>query len=118
MTRQQMCDSIMQVISKCLETDLLHKPLSDLMQVDENEENEVAIGLFWLAHDSNGVAYGITYRDDLLTIFSISDLMVTIVIERRDGNVYSFPKNPLNVSRVKLMDIFKKCEDAYKIRFS
>lgn len=80
-----------------------------------DEEGEKITGIFILMYDSLNAPYVASLVDGVMSILPVESMTVKVTVDKVEG-VYSFPVNNPNVSRVALIELYKKLESLWVAR--
>lgn len=102
-------DSLTSAINNCIKSPIADRYIGDI------HEKGVLTGIFVLMYDDNGKPYVAALNKGVLIITAISNGKIKAAIDKVE-DVYSFPNNPANVSRVLLIALYKLLETAWRAR--
>ncbi len=95
---------------------VIHGKLSNLYIGDVyDEDGENVIGIFIIMYDSLNEPHVASLVNGVMNILPIVSMTVRVTVDKVEG-VYSFPVNNPNVSRVTLIELYKKLESFWVAR--
>lgn len=98
-------------VDQALTSLLKNKYVNSLSNV--YDENDRVVGKFYLVYDENGKPYTAVLCNGVLYIQDVGQLKVVAEVIK-DGPVYEFPTMRINVSKAKLIEIYKQLFRAWQ----